>query len=104
MWENRSNEPITHSAPDIALLVARVCVSSVFLYSGATKLLFWSSTLNELDILSYVPVQLLACLVVTVQILYGLALLLGFLFVAANVALCCFTIVATIIGHPLLAI
>ena len=81
------------------LLVARLCISAVFLYSGVTKLLTWSSALSEFEGLG-VPLPSVALVAtILVQLSGGIALVLGRAIVPAVFLLAGFTVVATLIGH-----
>jgi putative oxidoreductase len=85
---------------DSLLLVARLFLAAVFLYSGAVKFMGWRAAISEFDLLG-VPVPVLAvAATVAVQLLGGLAIALGWQFRAAAAALAAFTVVATLIGHP----
>lgn len=62
---------------DTLLLVARLCLSAVFLYSGVTKLFSWSSAMAEFAGLG-VPLPAVALVAtILVQLCGGLVLVLG---------------------------
>lgn len=85
---------------DSLLLAARLFLASVFLYSGAVKLLAWHAAVSEFVMLG-VPLPVLAVTAtVAVQLLGGLAVSLGWQVRAAAAALAAFTVIATLIGHP----
>ena len=83
-----------------ALLAARLCLAAIFLYSGATKLIFWSAGMGEFAALGLPTPALALAATIIVQIGAGLALATGWRSKVAALALAAFTIVATLIGHP----
>ena len=86
------------SAP--GLLIARLCLAAVFLYSGAAKLIFWSGGLEEFAALGLpVPVLALTATIV-LQLGAGTALAIGWCSGPAALALAAFTVAATLVGHP----
>ena len=88
------------SASATWLLTARLCLAAVFLYSGATKLVFWSAGVEEFAALSLpMPVLALAA-TIALQIGAGMALVIGWRSKPAALALAAFTVMATLIGHP----
>ena len=85
---------------DSLLLVARLFLAAVILYSGVVKLVGGQVAISEFDLLG-VPLPAVAvAATVAVQLLGGLAIVLGWQFRAAAAALAAFTVVATLIGHP----
>jgi putative oxidoreductase len=85
---------------DSLLLVARLFLAEVFLYSGVVKLVGWQAAIAEFDLLGVpLPVPAVAA-TVAVQLLGGLAIALGWQFRAAAAVLAAFAVVATLIGHP----
>lgn len=85
---------------DSLLLVARIFLAAVFLYSGVVKVVGWQGAINEFDLLS-VPLPAFAvAATVAVQLAGGLAIVLGWQIRAAAAVLAAFTVVATLIGHP----
>ncbi|MEO3431902.1 DoxX family protein [Inquilinus sp. CAU 1745] len=87
-------------ASGASLLAARICLATVFLYSGATKLVYWSAGIEEFAALGLpIPALALAATVV-LQIGAGMALSLGWHSSLAALALAAFTVAATLIGHP----
>ena len=106
MSELRSGPQVTVHAAAVSahsnnlLLVARIFLAAVFLYSGLVKLVGWQAAIAEFDLLG-VPLPVLAvAATVAVQLLGGLSIALGWQFRAATAALAAFTVVATLIGHP----
>ena len=85
---------------DSLLLVARLFLSVVFLYSGVVKLVGWQAAISEFDLLGMPGPAIAVAATVAVQLLGGLAIILGWQFRAAAAALAAFTVVATLIGHP----
>jgi len=87
-------------ASALGLLIARLCLAAVFLYSGAAKLIFWSGGLEEFSALGLpVPVLALTATIV-LQLGAGTALAIGWCSGPAALALAAFTVAATLVGHP----
>lgn len=85
---------------DKLLLVARLCLAAVFLYSGVTKLVGWEGALTEFGGIG-VPFPALAVLVtIVVQIAGSLAVATGYGARPGAFVLAAFTVAATMIGHP----
>lgn len=82
------------------LLAARVCLAAVFLYSGATKLVFRSDGIAEFAALGLPMPALVLSATVFLQLGGGVALTLGWSSKRAVLALAAFTVVATLVGHP----
>lgn len=82
------------------LMLARLCLAAVFLYSGATKLVFWSAGLEEFAAIGLPMPALALTVTVALQLSAGLALAIGWQTKLAALALAAFTILATIVGHP----
>lgn len=80
------------------LLAARVCLAAVFLYSGATKLVFRSDGIAEFAALGLPMPALVLTATVFLQLGGGVALTLGWH--SGLAALAGFTVSATLIGHP----
>jgi putative oxidoreductase len=85
---------------DTALLLARLMLALVFLWSGVDKALHWSAGLGEVAAkgLPFASVLLLAT--VTVQVVGGLSVALGLWTRLGALALAGFTVVATLLFHP----
>lgn len=81
---------------------ARLLLASVFLFSGIVKLFDFAAATGEVRMLTGVePAAAIAALVILIQ-LGGAALLLsdGRSGVIGAILLGCFTLVATVLGHP----
>ena len=84
---------------DAALLVARIFLSAVFLYSAIDKLTHWREGVAEMrDVGLPVPTLTLAG-VIAIQLGAGLMVLLGIYAAAGALILLAFTAAATLIGH-----
>jgi uncharacterized membrane protein YphA (DoxX/SURF4 family) len=83
-----------------SLLAARLCLAAVFLYSGATKLVFRSDGIAEFASLGLPMPTLALAATVLLQLGAGMALSLGWRSSLAALALAAFTVAATLIGHP----
>lgn len=86
-------------APDGLLLVARVALGAIFLWSGYGKLAGLSGFVTGMEGAGVPMAGLLAPLGAAVEFLGGLALLLGAWTRLAALALIVFTIVATLVAH-----
>ena len=84
----------------IWLLPARLCLAAVCLYSGATKLVFWSAGVEEFAALGLPMPALALAATIVLQLGAGTALAIGWRSKPAALALAAFTIMATLIGHP----
>src|SRR5690606_14616564 len=79
---------------------ARLCLAAIFLYSGATKLVFRSDGIGEFAALG-LPVPALALTAtIALQLGAGMALAVGWRSGPAALTLAAFTVAATLIGHP----
>jgi uncharacterized membrane protein YphA (DoxX/SURF4 family) len=84
---------------DVGLLIARLMMSLVFLFSGLDKALNWSSGLAEIEAAGLpFPSLMLAATVIT-QLGGGLSLALGLWTQLGALALAAFTVVATVLLH-----
>lgn len=83
-----------------SLLAARTCLAAVFLYSGTTKLAYWSAGIQEFAALGLPMPALALAATVVLQMVGGMALFLGWRSGFAALVLAAFTVVATLIGHP----
>jgi len=81
-------------------LAARLSLAAVFLYSGATKLLFWSGGIGEFAALGLPTPALALTATIALQLGAGTALAIGWRSGPAALALAAFTVAATLIGHP----
>lgn len=80
-------------------LIARVCLSVVFLWSGITKLRDPAGGIAEIAALHLPAPRLFLVLTILCQIGAGLMVLLGFWTRLAALALLGFTVVATLLAH-----
>ncbi len=85
---------------DLALLLARTCLASPFLYSGAMKLAYWQDSAKELSALRLPRPNLWLSGTIAVQLAGSLCLIAGLQTVPAAILLGVFTLAATLIGHP----
>jgi putative oxidoreductase len=86
-------------AIDYGDLLARFCLSFVFLWSGVTKALHPAAGKAEIATLGLPNPALLLPLTVACQICGGLMVLLGFWARLGALALLGFTLIATLLGH-----
>ena len=85
--------------PDLVLLIARVCLAAVFLYSGVTKAIDWPGTVAEMKFFNLPVPPLTAAVTVIWQLGGGLSVLSGVWAQTGAVALGVFTVIATMMGH-----
>src|SRR4051794_17763741 len=84
---------------DLLFPLARICLSSVFIYSGVEKLIFWRNGLAEVTSLK-LPLPKLALSAITiVQLTAGTMVLLGIYAELGALLLFAFTAAATLLGH-----
>ncbi|MGD9536365.1 MAG: DoxX family protein [Alphaproteobacteria bacterium] len=84
---------------DYGMLAARFCLSAVFLYSGASKLLHWQDGIAEVSGLGLPWPELVLPLTIVVQLGAGLMVLLGIYPFVGALILLGFTGLATLMGH-----
>ena len=82
-----------------AMLVVRLCLSLVFLYSGLTKLLDITAGTAEVAALGLPAPQIMLALTVVAQLGGGLSVLMGWWSRIGAFVLLGFTVAATLLGH-----
>jgi putative oxidoreductase len=87
-------------AADYALLIARLCLSAVFLYSAVDKLVNWRDGLAEVSTLQLPLPQLCLALTIAVQAIGAATVLLGLQARLGALLLIGFTAAATLMAHP----
>jgi putative oxidoreductase len=87
------------AALSYGVLLARVLLSAVFLYSGQDKLRHWQAGIDEIADLGLPWPQLLAAGTIATQLVGGLAVLTGVGAVWGAAILALFTVAATVAGH-----
>ena len=85
--------------PDSLFLLARICLSSVFIFSGIEKLFFWREGVGELDGFRMPFPELALAVTVAVQLGAGMMVLLGFYARLGALVLLAFTAAATLMEH-----
>jgi putative oxidoreductase len=83
----------------LAALVGRVLLSSIFLISGATKVLDWSATAQMMEGKRMVLVTFLLAATIFCELVGGLSLLLGFCARWGALLLIVYLIPATLVMH-----
>lgn len=83
-----------------AYIFARVCLASVFVYSGIDKGLHWSGAIGEMKHFNLPFPTVTAAAVIALHLVAGLAVVFGIWTVPAALSLAVFTIFATLLGHP----
>ncbi len=85
---------------DALLLLARILLSALFVISGTGKLFDFAGTTSYLEYV-HVPMSSVAAVVaIAVELLGGLALLLGIRVRVVAVLMIVFVAAAAVIGHP----
>jgi putative oxidoreductase len=84
---------------DLGILIARICLSAVYLFSGIDKLIHRADAIAELNALKLPQPELLRPLVIAVQLIGGLMVLLGVHAEIGALMLLGFTVLATLIAH-----
>ncbi|MFM2034385.1 MAG: hypothetical protein RJA32_1020 [Pseudomonadota bacterium] len=82
-----------------ANLIGRILIASLFLPAGVSKLMSFDGTVAYFTSLGMAIPSLMTIGVIAIEILGGLALILGYKTRIAAVVLALFTIGASIIGH-----
>ncbi|RWI54766.1 MAG: DoxX family protein [Mesorhizobium sp.] len=88
------------TSSDGLLLIVRLCLAAVFLFSGITKAMDWQGALAEFGSIGLPAPALAVTATAAVQVLAGLAVAIGWRARLAALTLAGFTVVATLIGHP----
>jgi uncharacterized membrane protein YphA (DoxX/SURF4 family) len=91
--------PSHEAAISYGILLARVLLSAVFLYSGQDKLRHWQSGVREVADLGLPWPLLFAAATIATQLLGGLAVLTGIGAAWGAAVLALFTIAATVLAH-----
>jgi len=84
---------------DLGMLIARICLSAVYLFSGIDKMIHRADSIAELNALKLPQPELLRPLVIAVQLIGGLMVLLGVHAELGALLLLGFTVLATLIAH-----
>ena len=92
------------TAADLGLLMARVMLSIVFIWSGVDKAIHWSGGLDEIVSAGLPYPMLLLVATVLVQIGGGLSVALGIFARLGALALAGFTVIATVLFHNFWAV
>ena len=84
---------------DFGLIVARLCLSIVFLYSGIEKAWYFASSLKEVRGYGLPFPHVSLALTVAVQLLGGILVATGYMAWFGALILASFTVAATLVGH-----
>jgi putative oxidoreductase len=84
---------------DLLILVARICISSLFLWAGMAKVFHWSGTVEYMESKKLPRISLLLPAAILMQILGGLSLLLGYYIHIGVIILILFMVPAAIKMH-----
>lgn len=83
----------------ICLLVVRLCLAAVFLYSGADKLRHWRDGVAEVSDLGIPLPGIFATLTILTQLIGGVMVASGVGAAIGALLLAAFTVTATVLGH-----
>lgn len=86
---------------DYEFIVARLCLSMVFLYSGVEKTWYFASSLKEVRGYGLPFPHISVALTVAVQLVGGLLVATGYMAWFGALILASFTVAATLVGHRL---
>ena len=84
---------------DLALLVARICISSLFIWAAIEKMIHWRDTVVSIEKRELPYASLGLPLVLAIQILGGLSILLGYHVQVGALILILYIIPAAILFH-----
>jgi len=87
------------TAMPYGILIARLCLAAVFLYSGVEKAWTWRESVAEVKRLGLPQPELFNGLTVLTQLAGGLTVATGWNAAAGAILLAGFTAVATLLGH-----
>ena len=83
----------------ICLLVVRLCLAAVFLYSGTDKLRHWRDGVAEVSGLGIPLPHIFAALTILAQLIGGVMVASGVGATIGALLLAAFTVTATVLGH-----
>ena len=83
----------------LALLLSRICLSSVFLVAGFDKVFNYSQTMDLISAKNLPSPFILYCGAIVIEILFGAMLLLGFWTRTSALILCLYLIPTTYLFH-----
>lgn len=85
---------------DGIILLARIAITVVFVYSGFGKLTDFQATVGYMDSLHTPMPQLAAAIAVVMEFFVGIALMLGLWVRPLTLLLALFSLGASVLGHP----
>jgi len=84
---------------EFGFLIARLCLATVFLYSGVDKIWHWRASIEEVERDGLPWPQACAGLTILTQLVGGLMVATGFAAWLGALLLTGFTVAATLLGH-----
>jgi transmembrane protein len=81
-------------------VVARVALTTAYWWGGVAKLLDFPAAVAEVRHMGLEPAALLAAATIALELGASIMLIVGWWVGVAAAALACFTILATLLGHP----
>jgi uncharacterized membrane protein YphA (DoxX/SURF4 family) len=81
------------------VLLARLCLAAVFLYSGVEKLWYWRSAIEEVEGYGLPQPRLCVTLTIVTQLAGGLMVVTGIAAWLGALLLAGFTVAATLLAH-----
>ncbi len=88
-----------NSIENTANLIGRLLIASLFLPAGVTKLIGFDGTVSYFSSLSLPMPSLMAIIVIAIEIVGGIALIVGYKVKWSAIALALFTLGASLVGH-----
>jgi putative oxidoreductase len=88
-----------NSIENTANLIGRFLIASLFLPAGATKLIGFDGTVSYFSSLSLPMPSLMAIIVIAIEIVGGIALIVGYKVKWSAIVLALFTLGASLVGH-----
>ncbi len=88
-----------NSIENTANLIGRFLIASLFLPAGVTKLIGFDGTVSYFSSLSLPMPSLMAIIVIAIEIVGGIALIVGYKVKWSAIVLALFTLGASLVGH-----
>ncbi len=88
-----------NSIENTANLIGRLLIASLFLPAGVTKLIGFDGTVSYFSSLSLPMPSLMAIIVIAIEIVGGIALIVGYKVKWSAIVLALFTLGASLVGH-----
>lgn len=90
---------MTRAVDSLIILIARLALSVLFLWSGAMKLLGYGVFVSYLHAKGVPFVPVMAAVATAIEVLGGIFLVIGFLMRPAAIVLAVYTVATAVLGH-----